>query len=71
MLVKLEHAYPDSREGSTISNMKECTAQLLGNAPESVQKGTADSMETHYCSMAEYDIDLKHGMECVYCGELE
>ena len=42
MLVKLEHAFPDSREGSTISNMKACAAQLLGDAPESVQNGTAD-----------------------------
>ncbi len=46
MLVKLEHAYPDSREGSTISNMKACAAQLLGDAPESVQNGTADDETT-------------------------
>ena len=46
MLVKLEHAYPDSREGSTISNTKLCAAQLLGNAPESVQNGTADDETT-------------------------
>lgn len=42
MLVKLEHAFPEAREGSTISNMKSCAAQLLCNAPESVQNGTAD-----------------------------
>ena len=46
MLVKLELAYPDSREGSTISNTKLCAAQLLGNAPESVQNGTADDETT-------------------------
>ena len=33
MLVKLEHAYPDSREGSTISNMKACARSFLAMRP--------------------------------------
>ena len=70
MLVKLEHAYPDSREGSTISNMKACAAQLLGNAPESVQNGTAD-MWTHYCEVGENLLSVAYGAECSWCGARE